>query len=123
MTRNEIYMAKALAGAYPLPPGIKRLTNALYTDLMFGYQVGGDPDWFYPGFESAIDAVRKWADANLPSELWYDIQAGVLQDSEPEAYEDPETGAIYEPEWSDFYQLNYREITRLIFGKVVAEYL
>lgn len=73
------------------------------------------------------DALRKFID-DLPSELWYDIQSGYVQDSEPEAdmYEDEdEDGNIFqvrcEISWEDWMTLERDDIVTALFGKTIAQ--
>lgn len=78
-------------------------------------------DWpHYHGWSSAIDALRDRA-SELPSEMWIDVEAEQVYDSEPEGWED-ENGTWNEPEWSDYVHCDRRAIRRAVFGEL-ADYM
>jgi hypothetical protein len=140
-----------IRSAYPIPPHIQAIANAIYSDLMYGptYAVirdgdvtkftvddfSTDTDCLDVGPNDRVvqtyvsplaDALREYIDG-LPSELWYDMQSGGIQDSAPTAdvYEDEDDDGntievVCEPDWDDWYVINHGDIVAALFDKTIA---
>jgi hypothetical protein len=101
-----------------MPENVKRAKAAAMHSLYYG-PGGDDPD--APGYVTAIDTLRDWIDSDMPRTLWYDVQSGYVEESEPEGFEDEETGEWIEPEWSDYYKYESHDIKRIVFGALVSD--
>ena len=72
----------------------------------------------YPGFESAMRSIAD--DFNdLPSRVWVDTQAGFVQETEPEGWEDEE-GEWVEPFWEDYVEYDRSDIQRAALGELAS---
>jgi hypothetical protein len=88
------------------------------TDLWFGpgsRDEGGDDHKPYPGWVVASEQIRELI-GELPGDLWVDMQAEQVVDSEPVAWEDPETGEVFEPCLEDYAHFDRRAIARAVLG-------
>ncbi len=114
---------KAISGAFgdyiadKVPPDINDLRRMAWFSLMFGPYSAADFEeespgrparW--PGWESALDKLKTWAEENLPRELYFEEWSGYLSESEPEGWKDEETGEWFDPEpcytvdaWREFF--------------------
>jgi hypothetical protein len=123
-TRTQDAIAKAIREAYPLPERIALLRRLATWDLWHGpslpSELDDDDAKAWPGFVSACQELRAWADDTLPRTLYYDADAGCLSDTEPEPWTDEE-GETFEP--SDFYRVEWREILAAVFPSKLCEYL
>lgn len=100
----------------PCDEDLKRLIRQANFDLYFGCY---EED--YPGFKSAIEEIRQFADY-LPSELYYDSNCGCLLDKLPEPEFDEELGEYIKPYLDDIYELDFKSIRSIVLGEC-ANYL
>lgn len=142
---REKRMMGTIEHMFPVPDHIEQAVSALKSDLFNGPTIclipNGDVtqfngDWVHYGDETSLeeiakpediidetytgklgDAVRAFIDA-LPSELFWDNDAEILMDKEPEAYE--EDGETYEPYWDEIYKLDRKDIVTALFGSFFA---
>ena len=106
-----------------MPKRIKELTGAAKMDLNFGPHSKQDfkeEGVSWPGYEKATQKIEEWADANIPSEIWYNDGADDISESEPQGWEDEETGEWHEPFLEETYHLEHRDIMRAVFGDLVG---
>jgi hypothetical protein len=125
---------KYLLEKFPMNKDTLRLRNVANYDLYFGLvgdcvdePAGIDDGWIYPGFSSACDTLRAYAD-ELPSELWVDVDCDCVMENEPEEEDSGETDEngepiYYEPVWESIYHYDRRDILRAIFGRELPSYL
>lgn len=107
-----------------MPKKIKNLVSGALMDLHSGPMSKADmrdhgiKAW--PGYSSALKQIRDWADDNI-SEVWYDMQSGYVEESEPKAWKDEETGEWVEPFWEDYVHFDRRDVMREVFGSLVTD--
>lgn len=143
-TNVQKAVAKAVTGKFAPDATINRIINLANHDLYFGpiqYDpIEEDEDFDFCqsegiatasgefDFSAACKRISDYAD-DLPSTLYYDYDADLLFESEPEG-ELVDTGEVnedgepvmeyFEPE--SYYIVEYREIRRILLGEV-AQYL
>lgn len=118
---------EAVRKAYPLPPELARLANMATFDLWhgpmaMGFRDDGDDGEPWPGFSAACDRLSAWADEHMPSEAWYDDDAGSLSDVAPEPWQDEE-GEWHEPYTDETYHVERRDLLAARFPNQLSEYL
>lgn len=124
-------IATAIREAYPLPERIEFLRRIATTDLWHGPVSSGpdspynpDPETVTPetwtGFPDACAELDNWAGENVPNQLWYDDDCGMLMQSQPEGFED-EDGEYVEP--GEYYEIDRRDIRSALFPRQLHEYL
>ncbi len=106
-----------------MPSNIKFYFNAANNDLYNGPRNSYEDDPFpYQGFIHAVKIVRDWADSELPSEIWVDMDCGQVIEEIPE-WETDENGEPIEVYQENVYHFESGDIRRAIFGKELASYL
>ena len=84
--------------------------------------------WFgTPGWVSASERIRALID-EMPSELWVDMQAEDILDSEPSAWETDDLDedgepVMQEPCWEDYVHLDHRAIATAVIGSDIVSNL
>lgn len=149
MTRMLDALA-AIEAAFDLPPHIEAAAEAMRFDLNHGpawlILPGGDPtkltdpdlfslradaddeagpqDKVVPAFSGPhADMLRAWADENIPSEAWVDLDCDSVSDRPPqEDYED-EDGVAHYADLSNVMLVEASDIRAAIFGAALAPYL
>lgn len=101
-----------------LPPGLETLRNVALFDLTLGPS-GTGPE--YPGYTAALKQLRQWAEAELPSVLYYDPDSGELLSKEPCAWTNGDQDENGDPIWfepSPYFEVSRRTIWRAVFGEL-----
>jgi hypothetical protein len=96
-----------------MPEDVKKARRAALASL-YGY--GADPDG--PSYMTALDTIRDWIDSDMPQTLYYDVQSGYVDETEPEGFEDEEGQWI---EHDDYYMYDRGQIKRVVFGALVTD--
>jgi hypothetical protein len=115
-------LEKVVAKHFTIPKQIHAMAMLATRDLYFGPNV---QDEDYPGFATAIKHVKTWAQNNIPSTLWVDMDCEQCLESEPDyGFEDEETGEFVEYYMENTYHLDsYRDILKCIFDSELVFYL
>jgi len=113
-----------------VPAVVRNLANRCNEDLYNGplyLDANGEPvSMFDPEYDHAFDFQRAtgilsdWCDRNLPPALYYESESGCLSKSPPEPEED-EADVYWES--AEYYEIDFREITKTLFGGELARYL
>lgn len=95
----------------------KEVSDALAAamwDLHHGPSGGSDMS-----YAECLRVLRAWADDEL-ADVYYDVQCGVVLDSEPQPWED-EDGVAIEPDMADFMMFDTSECRRLLFSTLISD--
>ncbi len=124
-TKTKTTPDSLIAAHFTLPANIEFYSNAANSDLYNGPRDSYEDDPFpYLGFSHAVKIVGDWADRELPSEIWVDMDCGeVINGCPEEGYTNEETGEYIENCLDHIYHSESRDILRAIFGKELASYL
>lgn len=110
-------ISKAIQGEYELPLELTSLRASALFDLYFGSS-GTDPG--YPGYTETLKQLRRWAETELPSVLYYDPDSGEVLTKEPRAYTiEGEVDEDGEPIWfepSPYFEVSRHTIWSAVFG-------
>lgn len=124
-------MEQHITEHFPIPPEIRRLANMANNDLYNGPtyydQEGNECSMFDTGegvitpfdFVAACNAVSDWCGDNV-NLVFYDYGCGEVMDKEPEAEED-EDGNWIEP--LPYYEVDSKEVKRILFGRELASHI
>lgn len=97
---------------------VKLLEAAKY-DLYYGPATANDVGLKGYTYPKAIDELNDWWDEH-GSEVWYDSQADLVEESEPEAFEDDD-GELIEPNWEDYYEVDKSTAKKWVFGRLISD--
>lgn len=89
-----------------VPEDIRRLAGQATNDLYFGPY---ETDEEYPGFVTAVAAVREWVSDNIPAQVWVDEDGEVF-------LRDPELDYPY-------YELEYKDTLECLFNSELISYI
>ena len=92
-------------------------------DLYFGPRETQDGDLCEYSWKKALEVCENaWNRINPGKSIFWDGEIEELLFSEPEGEENPETGEYEEPFWEFFFEVDEKELKRIIFGKEFSKY-
>lgn len=74
----------------------------------------------WKGFSHAAREIKSWGEDNL-ERVWYDQNAGIVETSEPQGFEDD--GEWVEPFLEDYFEYDLRAVKRIVFGSELAQHI
>ena len=99
-----------------IPNDIKKLIRQAKYSLYYGPDVP-DEDW--PGWSTATEKISEWMNNNL-EDVYYDVQSGNVQTSEPQPEVDEETGETYDIYPEDWYHYESNDVKKLLLGELAS---
>jgi hypothetical protein len=96
----------------------KKLLEAAKWDLYYGPATAKDVGLKGYTYTRAINELNDWWSDN-GGDVWYDRQADIVEESEPQAYE--EDGELVEPFWEDYVEVDSSTAKRWVFGRLISD--